>query len=111
MTNGDAARADDVHSVTSAESTCPDIEMGVIVGNAAGESKLPDDILMAPKQVEGMHQMAEQYAEPPGACFKCCCPPCAVLVHEGVGAPLVVSLLLGCFYTMFCWKPKQGEKS
>merc|ERR1711971_691484 len=45
-------------------------------------------------------------SEGPGAVFKCCCPPCAVASHEGMGVPCVLACCLGCLYTMICWTPK-----
>ena len=44
--------------------------------------------------------------EPPGAAFKCCCPVCAVVSHEGCGGPALAACVLECWFTMFCWTPK-----
>jgi len=47
--------------------------------------------------------------DPPGACYKCCCPVCAVAGHEGCGVPAAMACCLGCWFTMICWTPKGTE--
>jgi hypothetical protein len=47
----------------------------------------------------------QQFKTPPECCFKCCCPICAVVSHEGCGGPAILALFLGCFFTNCCWAP------
>jgi hypothetical protein len=54
-----------------------------------------------------IYQQSSQMQEPPGFLFKCCCPCCAVMSHEGCEQPAcILSWCLGCWFTVFCWQPK-----
>jgi len=53
--------------------------------------------------------MAEAQKVEINPAFKCCCPPCAVASHEGVGPNCAIACCLGCWFTMFCWTPKPKE--
>lgn len=45
--------------------------------------------------------------QPPGVLMKCCCPPCAVVMHEGANpAPLLASMFCCCIYTVPIWQPQ-----
>jgi len=54
-------------------------------------------------------ERAEQRPSHLNPAFKCCCPPCAVMIEEGPGLSCCAAWLLGCWYTMFCWNPKSAE--
>ena len=58
---------------------------------------------------EGQHKYADNEPESMGNNFFCklCCPPCAVLLHQGCADPcaVILALWLECWFTVFCWTP------
>eukprot|EP00521_Asterionellopsis_glacialis_P004614 CAMPEP_0195268118 /NCGR_PEP_ID=MMETSP0706-20130129/12982_1 /TAXON_ID=33640 /ORGANISM="Asterionellopsis glacialis, Strain CCMP134" /LENGTH=67 /DNA_ID=CAMNT_0040322973 /DNA_START=20 /DNA_END=223 /DNA_ORIENTATION=- len=48
--------------------------------------------------------------EDPGCFCKFCCSPCSVYMAKECACPdMALALLLGCWYTMFCWDPEEGK--